>query len=209
VIAACVATRNEPTIALFVRDLHRYVDGVIVCDESNDGGVTQWEAHAAGAAVVACSGGIGPSLMRGWQCALDGGADRILQIDAGGSHSAADIPKLLAASTDVVVGSRFVFGGTYVNRQWRAGASRVYAHAMDRRSGEHVADWTSGYRAFTGEAAKVLGEHEYRASMHGWQAEVLLRAFDAGFDVSEVPISYRAGMSSLKPRHVWEAVRVR
>lgn len=209
-ICAVVATRNEPEIGPFLKRLRNWVDGVIVCDESNDGGSTAWNAHKAGAAVLSCSGGIGPSLMAGWQHALDSVAyDRIVQIDAGGSHNPEDIPKLLACDTDIAIGSRFMFSSVYEGRRWRSLASQAYAFTMDRRSGEHVTDWTSGFRCFTTEAVDALLGYVYRASMHGWQAEVLLRAFDAGMTVDEVPIRYRAGESSFRVKHAIEAVQVR
>jgi dolichol-phosphate mannosyltransferase len=207
-IAAVVATRNEPEVGSFVHRLYEWVDEVIVCDESTDGGCTEWNAHAAGASVLRCTGGIGPSLMRGWELAFMHDHAKILQIDAGGSHSPEDIPKL-DSHADITIGSRFVFGATYTGRSWRSGCSRAFAFAMDWRSGEHVADWTSGYRCFTREAVETLLGFDYRASMHGWQAEVLLRAFDAGMTVKEVPISYRAGETALRARHVLEAVRIR
>ena len=202
-------TRNEPNIHLLIKRLFQYADEVIVCDESEDTGRTEWYAHQGGASVLQCHGGIGPSCMAGWTLALEHGHSRIIQIDAGGSHLPADITELTLTAADITIGSRFLPGGSYTGRQWRAQASRAYAFSMDRRSGEHLTDWTSGFRCFTDEAAKTLLGFSYQAAMHGWQAEVLLRAFDAGMTITEVPIHYQAARSALRARHVLEAVRVR
>lgn len=211
-IAAVIATRNEAeTIGILISRLAPYVERVYVSDESDDSG-TVYEARKAGGVIVEhwpnVRTGVGPSLMRGWREALHCGFDTIVQIDAGGSHNPGDIPSLLYGDVDIVIGSRFLTASEYVGRQWRNVASRVYGYSMYARSGLPVFDWTSGFRVFTAEAVSELLTVEYRAHMHGWQAEVLLRAHELGLTVEERPIRYQAGDTSLRLPHIWEAVRV-
>ncbi len=196
-VAVC-AVKNEPNLDAFLVSLRPYVDGVVVADET-DG--PRW-------------GGIGPSLVWAWREALLLGATQIVQIDAGGSHDPTDIPRLTSfPDTDIVIGSRFQFGSTYMGRPWRNMASRGYGQIQAARRwrtpGVSIRDWTSGYRCFSRTATQHLVGQDYRATMHGWQAEVLHRALDADLSVREAPIRYIAGESSLRPRHIREALAVR
>lgn len=211
-IIAVVATRNEPRIREFVLEVRRYVDDVICADESTSSFCRE-EIGLSGAVLLPCQGGIGPSLVAGWRKALSMGADLIVQIDAGGSHSPRDIPRVMfpvmVGQADVVVGSRFTGGATYRGRRWRAWCSRLYAWLHRWYSARPGTDWTSGFRCFTRRAAKLLARQPYEVTMHGWQAEVLHRAHDLELRVIEAPINYQAGSSALKVAHVKEAMRVR
>lgn len=212
-IAVVVATRNEAaTIGPLVTQLREHTGWVIVADESDLGDDTPHQASYHGARVVTGLNGrqgLGPSLIRGWLEALRFHAERVVQIDAGGSHDPDDIPTLLGSAADVVIGSRFLPASEYVGRPWRARASRIYGYSMYARSGLPVYDWTSGFRAFTGDALRDLVDIPYAAKMHGFQAEVLLNAHHLGLSVEEVPIRYQAGDSALRIPHMWEAIKVR
>lgn len=187
--------------------------GVIVVDDASDD-ETAYVARHAGARVKAhvLRVGIGPSLVEGWRMALEAGSDAILQIDAGGSHDPGSAPVLVARLeyADLVIGSRFCFGATYRGNKRRALMSRLAAAACNWRygDGDALADWTSGYRAFTSGAIGYLAHQPYRAAMHGWQIEVLLHARRSGMKVLEAPITYLAGRSSFNRRVAREALRV-
>lgn len=205
---AVVTTLNEQdSIAPLVAALRCHVDRVVVIDDASDDN-TAHNAHHAGAVVVAHAlrTGIGPSLMEGWRMALDSGADAVVQIDAGGSHDPDAVPWLLAAlgQADVVIGSRFCEGAVYIGNPKRRVLSKLAAHMCNNKQVQpRFSDWTSGYRAFTRDAIGVLlpWGNEYKATMHGWQIEVLREAVRRHLTVAEVPITYRAGRSSFN-RHV-------
>ena len=57
--------------------------------------------------------GIGPAYLAGFDRALSGGAELMLEMDSDFSHDPADLPRLVAASgaADLVLGSRYVPGG--------------------------------------------------------------------------------------------------
>lgn len=185
--------------------------GVVVVDDlSTDATVAHAEAAGARVVVNPRRLGIGPSLVRGWASALDRGATRILQMDAGGSHDVADAPGLLHAldaGADVVIGSRFCPGAAYYNGPWwRPWASRSMGLACWGLTGSRFSDWSSGYRAFTADAATRLSACPTLAVMHGWQLEILAWAVSLGLTVAEAPITYRAGRSSMSPKVAREAV---
>lgn len=207
----CITAKNEAaTIGDLVRALlYNYqLGGVVVV---NDGSCDETGrlAERAGADVITHrdSAGIGPSLLEAWQYALNNGAGRIGQMDAGGSHDYKGLGALLQVEADVVIGSRFCKGGQYHGRHWRAWGSRAAALVMNlSQSGGVIRDWTSGYRVFTADAARRLLHYRYDARMHAWQIEVLARARMERLLIVEQPISYQAGDSSLHWRGVNEAV---
>jgi len=207
---ACITAKDEAaTIGPLVREL-RALDMavVVVSDGSHD--CTRNLARGAGARVITHtqSWGIGPSLLHAWYEALGQGAERIVQLDAGASHQVGDLWQLLSHEADVVIGSRFLLGSAYEGRPWRAMLSRLAALACNVRAGQRIADWTSGYRAFTRAALGKLICGPFHARMHGWQIEVLGHALQLGLSVEEVPISYRAGASSFNWRAAREALGV-
>lgn len=211
---AVVTTLNEEqTIGGLVGSLRaRQLQVVVVDDASTDD--TALLALRAGAVVIETVQrvGIGPALMMGWREALRREATRVVQIDAGGSHVAADAAVMLACqeqyNADLVIGSRFLSGSQYVvgtGNPWRPRLSRAAALACNLAVGAQFSDWTSGYRVFTAAALRVLKNTYYTAKMHGWQIEVLARANAAGLRIAECPICYTAGRSSFDWRVAHEA----
>ena len=212
-IAACITARNEvETIGPLVKALTELDYLVFVIDD----GSTDDTGEAGlpwGAQVIRHreSRGIGPSLMEAWRAALALGCEAVIQLDAGGSHDPAAAPRLIAEleCADVVIGSRFwALFCAYKGPFWRKWGSRLTAWLCNLACRTEFTDWTSGYRAFSREALETLLEHDYKATMHGWQMEVLWQANESGLRVAEVPIAYESGRSSLSPRVILEALRV-
>lgn len=202
---AVVTTHNEEAT---IGDLVRAIpEQTIVVDEGSTDR-TRREAHVAGALVFRYEGGIGPCQRRGWRVALDMDAERIIQLDAGGSHDPHQIRYLLDADADLVIGSRFRCGGTHEGTWWRSSGSRSFAALCNARYHQRIGDWTSGFRVISAYLAERLLGFEYRATMHGWQAESLRNAVGLGATVKEVAIDYRPSASSLRPAVIAEALRV-
>ena len=212
--AACITARNEEeTIGPLVNTLVGLGYEVFVVDD----GSTDSTGDAVlpyGATVIRHreSQGIGPSLMEAWRAALALGCEAVIQLDAGGSHDPTVAPLIVAGlvATDVVIGSRFCWSSDYQGPRWRRWGSKLAAWLCSRACGmgAEFTDWTSGYRMFSRKAIETLLEYDYKATMHGWQMEVLWRAVESGLVVSEVPITYRVRQSSLSLKVVLEALRV-
>ncbi len=209
---ALLTTVNEAaTIGDIVAGLRRQRMDVLVVDAASDDGTAE-RAEEAGATVLRLPRvSIRHALLAGWEMALDNdGLQRLVQLDAGGSHNPNEAYRLLYIlrryNVDVVVGSRFRYGSSYHGRPLRRELSRMVALLCSMKTRAPLSDWTSGYRAWTAGALRVLVGRHYTASMHGWQIEVLGAALRQGLAITEAPISYFAGRSSMNWRIALEAL---
>jgi glycosyltransferase involved in cell wall biosynthesis len=237
-IAVVTTLNEELSIGPLVSALRGQGLRVCVVDDASDDETPYCARHAGAHVIShVLRRGIGPSLVEGWRWALGEGALRVVQLDAGGSHFAGQALDLLGgldtaaaaystSGADLVIGSRFCAGARYEGNVRRMVLSRAAALACNVRYGggltvrrrtvspgnghalTGVSDWTSGYRAFSAAALRKLARMEYRATMHGWQIEVLLAARWLGLRVIERPITYRAGRSSFNRKIAKEAFGV-
>jgi dolichol-phosphate mannosyltransferase len=155
--------------------------------------------------------GLGPAYVAGFRAALDGGAERIVQMDADFSHEPQALPGLLAAleDADLTLGSRYVDGGSI--HDWGAGRraiSRLGSRYARVALGVRVNDLTGGFKAWRREALEGISIEDVSATGYAFQVETTYRAIKAGFRVVEVPISFRdrrVGASKMSRAIVFEA----
>jgi dolichol-phosphate mannosyltransferase len=137
--------------------------------------------------------GLGAAYIAGFDWGLAEGFDVLVEMDADGSHAPEQLPRLLAAleTGDLVLGSRWVPGGTVVNWPRRREALSRGGNLYTRLAlGVDLRDATGGYRAFR---RQVLESIDYRAvASQGYcfQVDLAWRAVRAGFRVTEVPITF-------------------
>ena len=128
--------------------------------------------------------GLGHAYMAGFARALEGGAERVVEMDADFSHDPRYLEPLLTASrdADVVLGSRYVRGGGV--RDWglmRRLISRgggTYARAILRVD---VHDLTGGFKCLSREVLEAIDLPSVRSEGYVFQIEVTYRALLAGF----------------------------
>jgi dolichol-phosphate mannosyltransferase len=156
--------------------------------------------------------GLGRAYLAGFQAALDGGADLILQMDCDFSHDPEDVPRLMeaAGSADVVLGSRYVPGGGVENwalrRRIQSRGGCAYARLI---LGIPVRDLTGGFKCWNRRALEALDFDGVDAHGYGFQIEMTYRAIKAGLSVTEVPIVFherREGQSKMTAWITLEAV---
>lgn len=156
-------------------------------------------------------GGLGPAYLAGFSWGLSKDFDFFLEMDADGSHLPEDLPAMLAASaeSDLVIGSRWVPGGSVVNwpkfRQLISKGGTWYAgtalHLPYR-------DLTSGFRVFSRAALSRLPFDQIQTRGYGFQVEMAMRLHDLHFTIVEVPITFverAAGSSKMTKEIVFEA----
>jgi dolichol-phosphate mannosyltransferase len=156
-------------------------------------------------------GGLGPAYLAGFERALAGGADLVLEMDSDFSHDPADLPRLIAAAgdADLVLGSRYVPGGGvtdwgFLRRLVSRGGS-AYARIV---LGVPVRDLTGGFKCFRRRVLEGLDLGNVHANGYAFQIELTYHAARAGFSVTEVPIVFRnrvKGESKMTPDIALEA----
>jgi dolichol-phosphate mannosyltransferase len=156
--------------------------------------------------------GLGPAYVAGFRHALAGGADLVLEMDADFSHDPADVTRLItwASEADVVLGSRYVRGGSIANwgrlRRFVSAGGSLYAR---RLLGVRVHDLTGGFKCFRREVLETLDLGAITSRGYAFQIETTYRALRAGFRVVEVPIAFadrERGGSKMSRRIVLEAI---
>ena len=193
------------------------VDVLVVDDASPDGTGALADRLAAddpGIRVLHRPGkqGLGAAYAEAFVVALDAGYELIGEMDADGSHQPEQLPRLLAAArhADVVIGSRWVPGGSVVNWPWHRRALSRGGNLYTRMLlGIHVRDATAGFRVFRRQALETV--HLERVQSHGYafQVELVYLALRAGLRVTEVPIEFveRArGDSKMTPEVAHESL---
>jgi dolichol-phosphate mannosyltransferase len=133
-------------------------------------------------------------------------------MDADFSHDPADVPRLVAAAAgaDLVLGSRYVEGGSIgswgaVRRFVSAGGS-WYARVL---LGVPVQDLTGGFKCFHRRVLETLDLGAIDSRGYAFQIETTYRALRAGFRVVEVPITFvdrEHGGSKMSRSIVLEAI---
>lgn len=137
--------------------------------------------------------GLGAAYLAGFAEALRRGYDVVGEMDADGSHQPEELPALLRAleDADLVLGSRWVPGGTVVNWPWtRQALSRggnLYTRLL---LGIPVRDVTSGFRLFRRSTLEKIDLATVQSVGYCFQADLAWRAVVAGLRVREVPICF-------------------
>lgn len=191
---------------------------LVVDDGSPDGtGAIADELAAADSRVRvlhrASKEGLGAAYLAGFAWGLDRGYDVLVEMDADGSHRPEDLPRLLAAlpTADLVLGSRWVPGGSVVNwprhRKLISRGGTTYARLA---LGIDIRDVTGGFRAYRRATLEGLGLDEVNSQGYCFQIELAARALARGFKVVEVPITFverERGDSKMSREIVIEALR--
>lgn len=157
-------------------------------------------------------GGLGAAYRAGFSAALERGADVCVQIDADLSHDPSVLPALVAIvehGADLAIGSRYVPGGRTVDWPWqRRALSRWGNRYAAGVLGLAVNDATSGLRAYSADALRLMEYHTVTADGYGFQVEMTHRLVGAGGAIVEFPIAFRervAGRSKLDKGIIGEA----
>ncbi|MGJ9423910.1 polyprenol monophosphomannose synthase [Aeromicrobium sp. CF3.5] len=208
-------------LELVIRELHAeqpQVDVLVVDDASPDG--TGEIADRLAAAdprvhVLHRSGknGLGAAYRAGFAWGLERAYDRLVEMDADGSHRPRDLAAMLEASldgADLVLGSRWVPGGGVINWPWhRRFISRGgtwYARLM---LGIDIKDVTGGYRVFRRHTLERLRLDDVVSEGYCFQIDMTRRTMAAGMTVVEVPITFverERGSSKMSGAIVREAL---
>ncbi|MBL8928943.1 MAG: polyprenol monophosphomannose synthase [Kineosporiaceae bacterium] len=210
--------QNLPTIVRRVRQSAPEAHVLVADDNSPDGtGVL-----ADGMAVAddhlhvlhrPAKQGLGAAYLDGFRWGIEHGFDVLIEFDADGSHPPERLPAVLErieAGADLVIGSRWVAGGSVVNwprsRQLLSQGGNLYTRLA---LGIPVRDATAGFRAFRAEALGRMRLEDVQSQGYCFQVDLTWRAVQAGLRIEEVPITFverEHGTSKMSRAIVLEAL---
>jgi glycosyltransferase involved in cell wall biosynthesis len=162
------------TLPATLRDLPTAIPGIdvieilVIDDGSRDDTMHVALAHGVHHVVrFRRNKGLAAAFMAGIDAAVKLGADFIVNTDADNQYSAADIPKLLApliaGEADICIGDRNIQALQHLTRS-RKFLQRLGSWVVRQVSSTTVPDTTSGFRAYTREAAlrmSIVSEFSY------------------------------------------------
>jgi dolichol-phosphate mannosyltransferase len=157
--------------------------------------------------------GLGAAYLAGFAWALNRQYSVVVEMDADGSHAPEQLYRLLDAidaGADVVIGSRYVSGGTVRNWPWRRLMLSKTANTYSRvLLGVEIHDITAGYRAYRREVLEKIDLAAVDSKGYCFQIDLTWRATNNGFKVVEVPITFterELGVSKMSGSNIREAM---
>ncbi|MBD2760370.1 polyprenol monophosphomannose synthase [Yimella sp. cx-573] len=208
---------NLPLIMERIRAAVPQADVLVLDDNSPDGTgdlADQIAAQDAQVQVLHRAGkeGLGKAYLAGFAWGLERGYDAMIEIDADGSHPPEVLPRMLevAKEADLVIGSRWVPGGSIVNwpksREVISRGGNLYIRLA---LGMPVKDATAGYRVYRADALRAMNLDDVSSQGYCFQVDLTWRAVQQGLVVAEVPITFverEIGASKMNESIVREAM---
>ena len=160
------AYNESATIAQTLRDIPKKIEGItaietIVIDDGSTDDTAAVARKSAASHVIQLKThrGLSAAFVAGVDAALRLGADIIVNTDADNQYAGADIPKLIApivrGTAEVVVGDRQIASSAHMSG-FKKFLQRIGNWSVGVASGVSVGDATSGFRAFSRDAAMQI-----------------------------------------------------
>lgn len=190
------AFNEGASIARVIDELKQHepeFDIAVVDDGSRDD--TAAVAADAGARVLSLpfNLGIGGAVQTGFLFAKEAGYDVAIQVDGDGQHDPREIRTILtpvlSGEADVVIGSRFIGGGTFEHAVHRRFLIGVFAHLVSLVTGRRFTDTSSSFRAYNRRALEICAADYPQGFLESVESTVTLSRY--GLKMIEVPVTIR------------------
>jgi len=138
--------------------------------------------------------GLRSAYLNAFQQAMQWDTDAIVQMDADFSHDPATLVDMAEriASYDVVIGSRYIEGGSVDERwalwrKWLSAFGNFYARSI---LGFSLRDVTTGYRMWRRETLQSMPLERIGSTGYVFQVEMAYLAYCLEYQICEVPIYF-------------------
>jgi dolichol-phosphate mannosyltransferase len=163
--------------------------------------------------------GLGSAYQDAFRIGLSEGSELFVEMDADGSHLAANLEAIVSASREsggLGIGSRYVRGGEIVGWPFYRWLLSWVANAYCRLLlGLPTHDCTSGYRCYTRDLLRQIEFDDIVSQGYSFQIEMVYRTRRLGYAVVETPIRFEdrvAGASKVSQgevrRALWTVLRL-
>ena len=195
-IIACIPAYNEErNIAKTIRNVAKFVNQVIVCDDgSTDNTVSEAENTGAYVIKLQKNAGKGAALKEIFKFAKSSNIDIMITIDADGQFVPEEIPLLLKPiiekKSDIVVGYRF--DDKTEMPKYRKIGNKFLDKITNLAENIGVRDTQSGFRSYSKKAVEIIN---FKADGFGADSEILIDAIQKKLKISEekVTVIYNTG----------------
>jgi len=177
---------------------HKNIDILVIDDASPDGTgriADLFSANNPRVNVLHRSGklGLGTAYVEGFKWGLNNSYSKFIEMDSDGSHPFEKIELIvnLLDSNDLVIGSRYIPGGSTSNwsksRKLLSLSANIYSNLFLRLG---VKDSTSGFRGMSKKFIQGFLDFELKAKGYGFQIGMTNFAKQNGFRIKEFPITF-------------------
>lgn len=156
--------------------------------------------------------GLGKAYVAGFKCALEYGASRVVQMDCDFSHDPAALPSLLAEEGELVIGSRYVEGGSTpgwpFKRRLISRAGGIFIRVV---TGMPIKDPTGGFKVWDAALLKKMDLDSIASAGYSFQLEMNHRAWKLGAKIIEHPITFTdrtRGVSKITAGIATESIKI-
>ena len=159
--------------------------------------------------------GLGSAYRAGYAWALEKGYERIIQMDADGSHQVSDLKLMIRYSdenpeVELIIGSRWIADGAIENwSKFREILSRTANRYTQLMLQLGVRDATAGFRIYKTALITRMKVNEVKSEGYCFQIEMTRAAQSAQALIAEFPITFKereTGSSKMSSRIVVEAM---
>lgn len=156
--------------------------------------------------------GLGSAYIAGFKYALQNDYDYIFEMDGDFSHDPNVLTVMLKEieDNDLIIGSRYVPGGTVINWPIRRLLLSYMASLYVRLiTGMPIKDATSGFKCYKKETLQAIDLDRIMSDGYAFQVEIKYRIWLQKFRIKEIPILFNdriSGHSKMSRKIVYEAI---
>jgi dolichol-phosphate mannosyltransferase len=156
--------------------------------------------------------GLGTAYVAGFNWAIEGKYDVIMEMDADFSHNPKYLPLFFEEikNNDLVIGSRYIVGGGVVNwgllRKIISRGGSLYSRIILNLP---IYDLTGGFKCYRREVLETINVNELKSNGYSFQIEGTYKTYLNKFKIKEIPIIFedrRVGESKMSGNIFIEAL---